>query len=239
MTQTASEFGVQSADAVTPQVQRLIERLDRLQADQELVLELALRHYEGRAWNQFSTALAEYGYAVLRVWIARGQIFRRVTEKGRPIRRKISRIDGDAAKELAIETVTKAIIQFRERVLVPGVWNPGRGASLRTFFIGQCVLQFPDVYRAWEREQCIPPEGLDVGTAVQVRAFVAPVESQLQLREWMQKVDPRSVEMILAAVEVGLSHAEIAQRLNTTVRGVESRIHRLHKQRTLTNEEKR
>lgn len=29
---------------------------------------------------------------------------------------------------------------------------PGRGATLRTFFIGQCLFRFANVYKRWEGE---------------------------------------------------------------------------------------
>lgn len=31
--------------------------------------------------------------------------------------------------------------------------TPGRGASLATYFVGQCKIQFPNVYRSWHAEE--------------------------------------------------------------------------------------
>src|SRR6266702_2035011 len=43
--------------------------------------------------------------------------------------------------------------QIIDKVLKPGKWDPRRGASLKTFFVGACLLQFPNVFEAWLTEQ--------------------------------------------------------------------------------------
>src|SRR6266702_2243132 len=43
--------------------------------------------------------------------------------------------------------------QIIDKVLKPGKWDHRRGASLKTFFVGACLLQFPNVFEAWLTEQ--------------------------------------------------------------------------------------
>src|SRR5437763_1022928 len=50
------------------------EHLARLEADQELLLRLSLEGFGGRTWEELSRALAEYGFAVMRAWIATGVV---------------------------------------------------------------------------------------------------------------------------------------------------------------------
>ncbi len=50
---------------------------------------------------------------------------------------------------MAGEVVTVALAPFRDEVLLPGLWDPAKGASLTTYFVGQCILRFPNVYRSW------------------------------------------------------------------------------------------
>src|SRR5579862_788132 len=57
-------------------------RLDRLTADRELVDRVMWQGYSGPDWERFRTALAEYGIAVLIVWIASGRIFLECKRKG-------------------------------------------------------------------------------------------------------------------------------------------------------------
>ncbi len=219
-----------SAAAVSGGRLQLLEtNVDRLEADKKLVLGLALTGYIGAPWSLFANALAEYGFAVTRAWIADGSIFAQCAKKGRPVHRSIARVPGDEIIELATETVGKAVHQFREKVLIPGLWDPSRGASLRTFFIGQCILQFPDVYRGWEREQCLPPMSVVFGDDLTSGSIPAPPEAQIDLSRWLARTSTSSPEFIRAAVAVGYSHAEIAKMLDTTVAGVEARLYRFKK----------
>src|SRR5207253_3053976 len=51
------------------------EHLARLEADQALLLRLSLEGFGGRAWEELSRALVEYGFAVMRPWIAMGVVW--------------------------------------------------------------------------------------------------------------------------------------------------------------------
>jgi hypothetical protein len=59
----------------------------------------------------------------------------------------------DVVEELANQTVAKSLHYFRENVLMRGQWNPNRGASIKSYFIGQCLIRFPNIYRAWLRTE--------------------------------------------------------------------------------------
>ena len=52
-----------------------LERLRRLQADEELLLALQLEQFTGRLWARFSRELTRYGLGVLRAWIRHGTIY--------------------------------------------------------------------------------------------------------------------------------------------------------------------
>lgn len=121
-------------------------RLERLAEDKELVETLVWRGYRGADWIAFRRALAEYGYQVVLAWCLSGKIFVECARKGfGAIRRPPRPIDHDDATELACETVAASLVYFRDRVLVPRSWDPARGASLKTFFVGACVLVFANV----------------------------------------------------------------------------------------------
>ncbi len=61
--------------------------------------------------------------------------------------------DQETRQDLAIDTVVAALSAFRDEVLnlKENRWNPAKGASLKTFFIGQCKWQFPNVCQKWRR----------------------------------------------------------------------------------------
>jgi DNA-directed RNA polymerase specialized sigma24 family protein len=129
-------------------------RLVRLEADTELMLRLSVEGFGGRVWTEVSRALVEYGFTVMRAWVVTGQVFMKLREKGRsvadPPHGGIPRSD---ALVMAEDAVADAIVHFRDKVLKKGYWDPSKGASLTTFFIGNCLMfQFPNVYRSWRRD---------------------------------------------------------------------------------------
>lgn len=125
-----------------------LERLRRLQADEELLLTLQLEQFTGRLWERFSRELTRYGLGVLRAWIRHGTIYgkaKALTGYG------LCRIEGwpddQTIDDIATDTVVAALIYFRDKVLMNRRWQASGGASLGTFFIGQCLYQFANIYR--------------------------------------------------------------------------------------------
>lgn len=105
-------------------------------------------------WPDLAPLLAAYGLRVIGAWVASGEIF--VALARRRIRHEPTTLPdhypkGDDAGEIANETVARGLAKLRE-VLDEKGWAPDRGARLRTFFITQCLFQFPNVYRRWRRE---------------------------------------------------------------------------------------
>jgi len=209
-----------------PSFPSLEAAVDRLEGDKQLLLELGLHGFQGRPWVLFANVLAEYGFAVVRAWIRRGKMFDECHRKGRPLQRQLRRLTSDDVRELAGHTTAEAIVQFRDKVLIPGVWNPTKMASLRTFFIGQCVLQFPNVYRAWEKEQCLLPIPDGFAELSATRAPADSVEAKVQLSRELEAAKPGSAVRILAATEAGYSHDEIAKALSITIPSLQARLYR-------------
>ena len=131
------------------------EHLERLRADIDTVLQLQLHAFSEEAWEPVAEALAEYGYGVIKGWIYSGQIFIEVESKGYGAveRCPMEWFDNGAGEELANLTAAEAIRYFKDKVLVTGRWNARRGASLATYFVGQCKFQFANVYKTWRHDQ--------------------------------------------------------------------------------------
>ncbi|MEV0322984.1 RNA polymerase sigma factor [Streptomyces sp. NPDC050658] len=188
-------------------------------------------------WDRLNDTLARYGYSVLRAWIGDGTVFSRI-DALLHIRLAPSmdlRDDPDAAAELAGLTVAVAIPAFRDQLEHGSSWDPRRGASLRTYFIGQCLMRFPNEYRRWLREHragaCLTPAavhtpdlpdphpGPDQAVALHLDALSVLAKAPVRTRT------------ALAHVAVGYSHREVASRLNTTPKSVEMLLRR-HRKRT-------
>lgn len=133
-----------------PEFDQEAERLRRLGADEEILLDLQLHEFADDSWEPVAQELARYGLAVLRAWIRRATIYEKVRSR---TRYRLEPLDGwpaddQAITDLATDTVIAALKYFKENVLMCNKWDPRRGASLRTFFLGQCLFRFPNHYRS-------------------------------------------------------------------------------------------
>lgn len=225
---------------------RAAERFQRLAGDRELADALRASGYRGRDYDLFANEIAKYGWAVIRGWIYKGQIRGEVKRKGfgalEPEPRPGAMIED--AESLADETVVLALRAFRDKVLVSGKWDPAKGASLRTFFVGQCLLQFSNVYKRWRREELrsyaepqAPPSAAWADDFEETASTpVAPDASEAaHVKEELRRAfgsikDERVRSAFYLSVTHGLTHAEIGKKLDMSAKAVESAIARARQQ---------
>src|SRR6266851_10299402 len=123
------QLGVHVEDLDAFRESREAQHLARLQADADLMFRLSEEGFGGRAWQEVARALAEYGHAVIRAWVITGQIFqrcRRMKGLSWPPASAAPRVpDPEEAWDLATDTVAAALVNFRDRVLAVGKWDPG------------------------------------------------------------------------------------------------------------------
>jgi DNA-directed RNA polymerase specialized sigma24 family protein len=209
--------------------------LQRLEADQRLMLRLQNEGFGGRAWDEVSRALAEYGYAVMVSWIRSGRVFAQLRERGMGgplLSAPTGGVPLQDARDIASDTVTDAIINFRDRVLAAARWDPGKGASLATYFVGNCLLRFPNVFRRWRRRWDAERSHLSLA---EVEDLVGPLDpaaeavGDVAAQELLGRMDPAS-RMFVILLLLGLTHREIASRTGVTTKSVESRLYRLRKE---------
>jgi hypothetical protein len=207
------------------------ERVDRLACDYDLVTDLAFRRFEGPRYDYFANELAKYGIAVIRGWIRRRLILARCRERGfggLPEPPVAAFDDPEIVDGLTDETVAMALRHFRDDVLIPGRWDYRKGASLRTFFIGQCLIRFANVYRSWWRQHgrrtpdaCVDPADLcllDQRTEPDLEALVL---DQIASDRLLSQVKDVRVRRALVMAAAGIPQREIAERLRCTTKAVE------------------
>lgn len=206
--------------------------------DAALVRTLALRGFEGPAWDRLSEQLAAYGLSVVRVWIENGEIFRICRKKlgfGPPaIDRHL--VSEDDATELALETVARALRAFR-KVLQQDGWSPEGGASLRTFFIGQCLMQFGNVYRRWTKEHDEQlPAPWRLVTALDDEHPVLDLSEHRDLEEIVMDrlyaelllgLMSKRERLVLTLLSDGWSYRAIGEVLGVTTKAVENVVYRV------------
>jgi len=204
----------------------LEERLARLEADKELVLRLGLQGFAGREWDTFVKVLVEYGFQVFRSWLHTGKVFTECRHSGP--RRRFR--DNDEVDEITGEIVAEAIAAFREDVLIPGAWDASKGASLRTYFIGNCKLRFANIYRRWVSETEGAPADVDDGKIraelEHQRAPCVPVEVAAELHRQAPLLQRHTIKRINALGAVGYTKAEIATIDGTTEGAINARLYR-------------
>jgi DNA-directed RNA polymerase specialized sigma24 family protein len=208
------------------------ERLDRLAGDTDLVKSLREQDFEGADWDFVVNELVKYGIAVVGGWVRRGVMKSKCAEKRIRVPETPDHIrsDVEALEDIASETVAEAIVYFRDDVLVPGVWDPNKGAALRTFFIGQCMKRYANVLRRVISEQKPRNELttddndiLDVGRVVGVEDdAIRHLMAQLVLRG---VTNPRQARA-LALDACKFTNAEIAHEMGTSLEGASSLLKR-------------
>jgi DNA-directed RNA polymerase specialized sigma24 family protein len=199
--------------------------VDRLLGDARLLDDLMLRGYTGREWERFRRALAEYALQVIRAWCLTGKIRQLCARKGfGQLPAAPRRLQRDDADEIAADTVALALNHFREHVLIPRRWDPSKGASLRTFFVGSCIYSYSNAYARWCRENRATPRDAEAELQPAQGNQVAAMMLKAVLRE-MEELAPLDGDVVDLAAE-GWGQKEIAERFSTTPKSIEMRLRR-------------
>jgi DNA-directed RNA polymerase specialized sigma24 family protein len=208
----------------------LAEQVDRLAADSALYADLRRQGFTGQDYQYVETVLARYGHAIIAGWLTRRTIEAKCREKKLRHVPNLEEVDLGISDvdEIADETVAEALFYFRDRVLIPGKWEPRRGASLRTFFIGQCLIRFVGVMNRWLTEQGRDVLGDDTDIRTHEEAAVTDVENDvihtLAAERALQHVTREDARVALTMQSRGYSLREIAIGLGRTEKAVESMI---------------
>lgn len=220
--------GIQPFECEAPQGigEREAGRIDQLTAEAELIDRIMFAGYAGPDWERLREALAAYGFVVCRAWIGSGQIFAECAKKRIAGLHRDPRLPGDA-DDVAQETVVAALLFFRTHVLIPRVWNPERGASLKTFFVGACVLHFRNAYRGWRRQRNRFGVFQDVEVAhVRDDRPSARPDRAAAVALLLHDVKDPLVRQIGAYLAQGYTQGEVAELMNLELDAVRSRLER-------------
>jgi hypothetical protein len=240
----ALEESVCEDDYDSAQQQAIARNLAQREEDRALIARLAKSSFEGPGQDLFEANLSAYGYPVMMAWTRTGEIINKTKEKGRPLSIPPDGLEWsrEDRSELSSETVARALIFFREKVLRAGAWDHNRGATIKTYFVGACLFQFPNVYQLWQAERrrwnrhptvsTDDPDGPDIlyqlpsDDDTEHRA-IARHQLQGVMAELAEKYPDlhQVVEMWLE----GLTDAQAAKRLGITPRTLEGRWRRFRR----------
>jgi DNA-directed RNA polymerase specialized sigma24 family protein len=199
---------------------RALERV----AESEIILLLQLQKFDPHTpeWKTLRDALIEYGYAVLKAWCITGAI-KSIAARARNGQGVMGvgkipdglRLNEDDAHALAAEVIIVAVENFRTKTLLDPnrTWRSTGGASIKTYFIGRVLMEFPDGYRTWRNaNRSFPAANLldnddAEGPANTEQAVIAALEADEALAN--QPVLRRIFELS----SLGYTVAEIADML--------------------------
>ncbi len=208
------------------------EQLDRLLGDSQLLLRLQLHGYADEEWQPVATEFARYGLGIISSWLWTGRIYAEVLyTTGTKLRPHEGGFAREEIDDLATDTVVAALGRFLD-VLKENRWDPTKGASLKTYFIGQCKWQFLNVYKKWVRQHQ-RPSVVELATEswdVLEDGYVdqeAPADQRLLAREQRDEtlamLTTHTARQAFTLVEMGYSHEEVAEQIGVAdVKAVEN-----------------
>ena len=221
-----------------------VDNAARLLADRALVGELAAAGFTGPVFDVTRNELAAYGIATLMSWMRTGRIASECLAHGRPLsgaEQVMGRWSRDDRLEIAVEATARALKYFIDKVLRPGKWSHRRGATLRTYFVGACLLQYPNVYELWVTEQkqwelvdlAEPSSEVLVARGHGDGYWADPVaDAVIRSREASEILDGiRDPQTRAAAEQVmqGCNYAEAGAAAGLSAAAVEGRLYRLRR----------
>ena len=128
--------------------------------------------------------------------------------------------DDQTIDDIATDTVVAALNYFRDKVLKTHRWQSSGGASLGTFFIGQCLYQFANIYRSALRAELerieqattpmdeLPEDEFDV-----IKGIEATIVTNDTVAEAMALLTTDRARQALFLQEHGFTQREIANKL--------------------------
>lgn len=233
-----------SDDAEASRVLDALEHGDdqhRLAPDVLVFEALATANFAGPRYDAFAADLWAYAMPVIKSMIRTGRIQDLGQRRGVPIwinsgERQALHASLEDRDELAVDTIAWTIEFFRTSVLSKGKWDPAKGTSLRTYFIGACAFGFHRAFRIWSvaRGKRIYEFELDLWLGRRLEPLEPDVAEQAARRDLLGKILARATpeaRAICGLILQDLTYAEIGERLHgLTARAVEGHMHRLRKQ---------
>lgn len=191
------------------------------------------------AWQEVATLLVVYAQPKILAWIRTMRIVEICLRGGLPFARllqhtytwsrRLWRVDD--LEDLAAETILLALQRFK---LQGGQgWDPRRGASLRTYFLRQCLWAFGNVYRDWLRQVAplVTCDDAEFALLIGASKDADPYELVALREEFsaaLALADDRTLQ-ILELRAAGHTWEEIASEVGTTSKAAESALYRFRR----------
>lgn len=210
---------------------------EKLEADRALYERLQRCDFKGWEMELLRDDLWLYGWKCLRAWMKDGTIIEKCGERDISVPARWFETEtltrrGDLRDEVAHDSVERAVKTFTKKYLPGGRWNPAKGATMRTYFLGTCMYAFRDVFESWSSSY---RRNLFAAADPLVHAdLYSPHDSfedatvfQETIQRIMENAGPEVRAICGCIWETKMSQKEIGNELGMTSRAVEGHMHRL------------
>ncbi|MFD5899626.1 hypothetical protein [Streptomyces sp. NPDC060366] len=210
---------------------------EKLEADRALHGRLQRCGFTGWEMDLLREDLWLYGWKCLRAWMKDGSIFAKCGERGIAVPARWPEAEtlarrGDLRDEVAHNAVELAVRTFTEEYLPDGRWDPGKGATMRTYFIRTCMYAFREAFKDWShRYRRNLFSAADPLVHADLYSPYGSYEDATVLQETIQRILENAgpeVRAICGCIwETKMSQKEIGDELGMTSRAVEGHMRRL------------
>ena len=207
------------------------EATRRRLADAALVQRLRHDGFNGLEFDNFTNEMAAYALSVMHGWLLSGHIFVLTARRGLGLENGTEFLSTrpETREELANMTVAVAWRRFHRDSLLGGGWQPEGGANITTYFMGACILEFPNIYRAQLNHDRKAVDDVCEQLPMIPGHYEDPVREVLAIEHAVQLLGGGSEreKAILTLVLDGYEYEEIAQMLaESSPRAVEGVVRR-------------
>jgi DNA-directed RNA polymerase specialized sigma24 family protein len=200
------------------------------EADQYVYQRLVDAGFRGRVFDRFADQCVHYAEPILRGWIVSGKIFRRkFHDVGLPQPSTVHPYQDADIDDLVQDTLAAAFGYFVRRGRAGEGWSAHGGASLMTYYIGACLLAFPNAHRDWERQERRFQRAKAVAAEVPDPGVYDPADlavRQVETRDALAALGDSDRVVLLLGI-AGYSRGEIGAILGITRRAAEGQLYRL------------
>jgi DNA-directed RNA polymerase specialized sigma24 family protein len=207
---------------------------DRLLADQLVVKAIIEEGLNGPRHRELEEVLIRYAVPALRNLLAGGAIVGKAARLGRPLGGAAAWLDFTETdrEEFARDMVADALPVFTKAVFEEQRWSPAGGASLKTYFVNGCTLQFPALYRKWKAQRrMVLPVGLQIGLSGD-DPVLDPADVAVRRDEAARMLemipDPQIREYVALRADDHTAE-EAARQVGLTLKAAEGRLARIRK----------
>lgn len=210
-------------------------RAERLRADLLMVDAVLKEGLGGPRHRYLEDHLIAYAVPVLLSLLYDGRLVSKATQLGRPPvpADAWERFTPDDRAEFVQEMVAAALPRFTKVVFEDRRWSPDLGASLKTYFVSACILNFARLQAQWlDDQRSVRPVGLELspGSFPGAPDPAVTVAARDEASRLLRSIPDERLQQVVALRAVGFTAEDAAREAGLTPKAAEGRLARFRKE---------